>query len=89
MGSTEKLCYEVWWGACGVPNKRRGIATHKEVLWLWRSRALYTIVSKKGSISRKEKHTAITNFIWTYLHKYWVFFDDISCIGKPSRRPFQ
>ena len=31
----------------------------------------------------------VTNFIWIYLHKYWVFFNDLSCIGKPSRRPFQ
>ena len=31
----------------------------------------------------------VTNFIWTYLHEYWVLFDNLSCIGKPSRRPFQ
>jgi len=36
-----------------------------------------------------EEFADVTNFIQTYLHKYWVFFDDLSCIGKPSRRLFQ
>jgi len=45
--------------------------------------------SQEGEDKLDRGNIIVTNFIQTYLHEYWVFFDNLSCIGKPSRRPFQ
>jgi len=48
----------------------------------------WNVYPKEDQCSKKMTDPVI-NFIQTYLHKYWVFFSNLSCIGKPSRRPFQ